>query len=174
MSKKTSKKKVSEIKGIPTIIKSEDKSVSPETFDFLEEMKKRINPHPYSWDEIYVWVTKYPTLDPYLEVDRTTMPETRPCMGSVTVHSQRPDKKRSHFGFADFWDTNELHHNPEFWWYDFDGKPDYDKNVEGHRKFDIEQNYRLELTFDDEPVSIDFRGRRPDEKTKPKKYRRVE
>lgn len=160
--------------GIPTIIKSEDKSVSPETFDFLEEMKKRINPHPYSWGEIDVWVTTYPALDPYLMVDRTTMPETRPCMGSVTVSSQRPDGKQCHFGVADFWDTNELHHNPEFWWKDFDEKFDFDKNIKGHRDFDIEQNFKVELTFDDELVSINFRGRRPDEKTKPVKCRRVE
>jgi len=172
MSNKTPKKKVSEVKGIPTIIKSEDKPSSVETFDFLEEMKKRINPRPYSWDEIDVWVTTHPTIDPYLKVDRTTMPETRPCMGSVTVHSQRPDKKQSHFGLADFWDIKELHHNPEFWWKDFDGEWGSDKSVKGHREFDIGQNLRVELTFDDEPISIDFRGRRLDEKTKPEKVQK--
>jgi len=131
-------------------------------------MKKHIDPKPFSWDDIYVWVTTYPSFDPYLEVDRTTMPDTRPCMGSMTVHSQRPDGKQSHFGIADFWDIKESHHNPEYWFKDFDGKFGFDKGVEGHREFDIIQNVKVLAVFNDELIDIDFRGRKPNEKTKPK------
>ena len=168
----TSKKKVKKVKVISTVIKSEDQSVSPESFDFIEEMMKRIDPGTFCWDDMDVWVTAYPSLDPYLEVDRTTMPETRPCMGSITVHAQRPDRKQAHFGIPDFWDMKELHHNPEFWWKDFEGRDGNDKGVKGHRKFDIEQDISIELDFCGKLVRIDFRGRRPKEKVKPKKQRK--
>jgi hypothetical protein len=167
MSEKTSKKNMSEIKSIPAAIESENK-VASKTFDFLEEIKKHIKPYPYSWNEMIVWVTTYPSLDPYRKVDRTMMPEKRPCLGSITVNLQNPAGKMGYLGYADFWDIEESRHNPELWGYDFQGTPICDKNVKGHKDFDIKQNYRLELTFDDESVSIDFRGRRPDEKTKPK------
>lgn len=52
MSCSTSKRKIREVKVIPTVIKSEDVSVSPEEFDLLMEMKKRIDPGTFSWDEI--------------------------------------------------------------------------------------------------------------------------
>jgi len=166
MSKETSKKRLTEVNKIPTTIKSEDGSVPPKTFDILEEMKKHINPAPYSWDELFVWVTTYPTLDPYLEVDRTVMPNTRPSMGSVTVHCQRPDDKQSHFGIADFWDLKESHHNPEFWYKDFNGVYGFDKGIAGHRDFDLKQNVRVEMVFDDELIDIDFRGRNQNENAK--------
>jgi hypothetical protein len=161
---------MNEIKSIPAILTSEDKEVS-KTFNFLDEIKKYINPAPYSWDEVTVWVTKYPSLDPYLKVDRTTMPETRPCMGSLTVNLQNPAGKMGYLGYVDFWDVKESRHNPELWGYDFQGAQICSKNVKGHKDFDVEQDYKLELTIDDEPISIDFRGRRPDEKTKPKMNR---
>jgi len=74
-----------EVKTIPAVIESEDAAISPEEFDFLKEMTSRIDPGTFSWDEMDVWVTTHPSMDPYLEVDRTVMPETRPCMGSITV-----------------------------------------------------------------------------------------
>lgn len=42
MSCSTLKRKIREVKVIPTVIKSEDVSVSSEEFDLLIEMKKRI------------------------------------------------------------------------------------------------------------------------------------
>ena len=173
MSAETSKKKMSEIKSIPAILTSENKDVS-KTFDFLEEIKKHINPAPYSWGEMNVWVTTYPSLDPYRKVDRTTMPETRPCLGSMTVNLQNPIGEMGYLGYADFWDAKECRHNPELWGYDFQEKPICDKNVEGHKDFDIMQNYKLELTLDNESISIGFRGRKPDEKIKPKMERKGE
>lgn len=167
----TSKKKIKDVRSIPTIIKSKNESVSSENFDFLEEMKKRINPGTFSWDNMDVWVTTYPSLDPYLEVDRTIMREAHPCMGSLTVHAQRPDGKQAHFGIPDFWDMRDLHHNLEFWWKDFEGKYSYDKSIKGHRKFAIEQDIYIEIRFDVKTLRIDFRGRRPNEKVKPKKQR---
>jgi len=167
----TSRKKLREVKNIPVIIRCEDSSVSPEKFDFLTEMMKRIDPDPYSWDDMYVYVAKYPSLDPYLEVDRTTMPTTRPCMGSITIHVQRLDGKQAHFSIADFWDTKELHHNLEYWWKDFEGNNGADKKVKGHRKFDIKEDIYVELDFCDESLRISFRGCRPNEKIKPKKKR---
>ena len=143
----------------------------PKSFDFLEEMKKRIDPSPFSWNDALIWVTTYPTLDPYLVVDRTTMPTSRPSMGSLTVHGQMPDGKQCHFGIVDFWDIKEGHHNPEFWWKNFNEEFDYDKNIKGHRDFDIPQNVKVELVFDDEPIDIEFRGRKPNEKVKPKMHR---
>jgi len=38
----------------------------------------------------------FPTIDPYLKTDRTKMPDTRACRGSVTVHTYRPDSKTPH------------------------------------------------------------------------------
>lgn len=163
--------KIKNLKEILTVVSCEDCSVSPETFDFLEEMMKRINPGTFSWDEMEVRMETYPSVDPYLEVDRTTMPETRPCDGSITVHSHRPDGKQAHFSIADFWDLEEVHHNPEFWWKDFEGKCGFDKTVKGHRKFDIEKDVVIEAGFNGETVKIKFRGKKPGEKVKPKKKR---
>ena len=168
----TSKMKIRDVKTIPVVVEAEDGSVSPETFDLLEEMMKQIDPGTFSWNDMDVWVTIHPSLDPYLEVDRATMPETRPCMGSITVHAQRPDGREAHFGIPDFWDMKELHHNPEFWWKDFGGRDGSNKGVKGHRKFDIEKDISIELDFCGKPVRIDFRGRRPKERVKPKKQRK--
>lgn len=167
----TKKIKIKNLEEILTVLSCEDASISSETFDLLEEMMKRINPSTFSWDDMDVWVTTHPSLDPYLEVDRTTMPNTRPCMGSITVHAQRPDGKQAHFGIPDFWDMKELHHNPEYWWRDFEGKDGSDKGVKGHRKFDIEKDISIELDFCGKPVRIDFRGQKPKERVKPKKKR---
>jgi len=166
ISHSTKKTNAEDLLEIPTAVFREDAFASSETFDFLKEMKKRIDPCPYSWKQTDIWMTTYPSLDPYLETDRTTMPETRPCMGSVTVHSQRPDGKQAHFGIADFWDIKEAHHNPELWWTDYEGKTDCDKNVKGHRKFDIKENIAIESKFNDETLKIRFRGKRPSEKGK--------
>lgn len=162
-----------EVKTIPAVIESEDAAISPEEFDVLKEMTSRIDPGTFSWDEMDVWVTTHPSMDPYLEVDRTLMPETRPCMGSITVHAQRPDGKQAHFGVPDFWDVRELHHNPEFWWKDFEGQWGYDKSVKGHRKFNIEQDIWIKLDFCGKPQRIKFRGKEPDENVSPKKKRQT-
>ena len=76
-----------------------------------------------------------------------------------------------HHLVVDFWDIKEGHHNPEFWWKNFNEEFDYDKNIKGHRDFDIPQNVKVELVFDDEPIDIEFRGRKPNEKVKPKMHR---
>lgn len=167
----TRKMKITDLKEIPTAVTCEDASVSPEEFDLLEEMMKRIKPGTFSWNDMDVWITAYPSLDPYLKVDRTTMPQTRPCMGSITVHAQRPDGKQAHFSIADFWDVKEVHHNPEYWWKDFEGENGDDKSVKGHRKFDIKENVTIESKFNDKVAKIVFRGKKPGEKVKPKKKR---
>jgi hypothetical protein len=163
--------RIRELTEIPTIVRCEDAFICSETFDLLKEIKKHIDPGSYSWDQIDIWMTTSPSLDPYLETDRTTMPETRPCMGSITVHSQRPDEKQAHFSIAGFWDIKEIHHNPEYWWKDFEGKNGYDKNVKGHRKFDIKEGVIIESKFNNETVKIKFRGKKPSEDVKPEKQR---
>jgi len=160
------------LKAIPTTISCKDNSISPETFDLLEEMMKRIDPNPYSWNEMEVWMTTHPSMEPYLQTDRAKVRVSHACMGSIPVHCQRPDGKQAHFGIVDFWDTKDLHHNLELWWKNFEGENGYDKNVKGHRKFDIKKDVVIESKFKDETVQVEFRGKKPGEKVKPEKQRR--
>jgi hypothetical protein len=39
----------------------------------------------------------------------------------------------------------------------------FDKGIAGHRDFDIKQNVRVEMVFDDELIDIDFQGRNQNE-----------
>jgi len=114
------KKQIRDLAGIPTVLCSKDETVSGEDFDTVQAMKDHISPGPYSWDDMSISIEQYPSFDPYLEVDRTTMPETRPCGGSITFVIDRPDGKVARFSIPDFYDLKEQHHNPEFWWSDFD------------------------------------------------------
>lgn len=64
----TKKIRVKDLKGIPTVVSCEDTSASPETFNLLKEMMKRIDAGPYTWDEMEVWVTTHPSSGPYLRL----------------------------------------------------------------------------------------------------------
>lgn len=164
MSRSTPKRKTKELKEVPVRMKSEDEALQFEV-DLLDEMKKHIDPGPYSWDDMYISLESYPSRHPYLAVDRTTMPDTRPCMGSLTLTAYRPDEKQAHFSIAGFWDLKEIHHNPEFWWKDFRGEFDSDKNIKGHRKFDITKNIEIEAEFIDHVIRMTFLGKKTEKAT---------
>lgn len=150
------RKKVKDLKTIPTVICTEDESASADTFDILKFIVTHIDPSPHNWDDIDVWVETYPTIDPYLEVDRTIMRIDRPSGGSATVHALRPDSKMAHCGIAHFYDLDEKHHNPEVWYTDFEGrtKGKFSKKIPGHRAFDITENIKIKINWGQEEIEM--------------------
>jgi len=92
---------------------TEDETVSAGPSHFLAHMMEHTDPNPYDWDYVEVQLETYPSLDLYLEVDRTAMLATRPTGGSVTIQATRPDPKQAHFGIVGFYDQKEGQHNPK-------------------------------------------------------------
>jgi len=152
------KKQIRDLAGIPTVLCSKDETVSAEDFDIMQAIKDHISPGPYSWDDMYISIERYPSFDPYLEVDRTKMPGTRPCGGSITFVIDRPDGKVARFSIPDFYDLKEQHHNPEFWWIGFDGKFGFSKEIKGHTMFPIATHIKAKVTFGADEIVMPFKA----------------
>jgi len=133
------------------------------TFDFLSIIKERIDPLPYSWEQVQCQTTAYPTNDPYLNASwgRPRSPDEA-MGGSITTHLFRPDGRIAHAGITDRLDTKAGHHNFEIWIEGFDGKRQTSDNQrktlpeQVHNRFPINQPITVKTTLAGEEITNTF------------------
>jgi len=133
------------------------------TFDFLPIIKERIDPSPYSWEQVQCQITAYPTNDPYLNASwgRPRTPDEA-MGGSITVHLFRPDGRAAYAGITDRLDAKAGHHNFETWIEDFDGKRQTSNGQRKtlpervHSRFSINRPIPVTMTLAGEEITNTF------------------
>lgn len=130
------KLKVKDLKGRGILVVFGPAS-NPERFkiDLLEEARQRLSFGTIDLNELELEIGDRLGEKPYPITDRTTMPPTYLCEGSVWVNFYTPDGKYANISLVPHMDKTETppHHN--FWLYltDFDGRKGSDKRISGHR-----------------------------------------
>jgi hypothetical protein len=148
--------RIRELSSIPTYICTDDGSDQAPTFDILKAIKKYIKPDPYTWENIHNQVSQHPSVFPYLEVDRTKMPPTRPAVGNLTFDLLNPINNKAHFGIADFYKVEEKEHRVEIWCRDSDENFYSSKNVKGHSGFPINKAIKVKTNLDGQDIEMRF------------------
>jgi hypothetical protein len=101
--------------------------------DLLEVARRKLSIDREDFNELELKIGDRLGESPYRKTDRTTMPLTYLCEGSVWVNFCSPDNRWANVSLVPFLHgALSPHHNFWLYWTDFDGSKDCDKHIAGH------------------------------------------
>ena len=126
----------------------------------MQEVYKKYYNENHSLDDTEITYASNLSSVPYSVTDRSTMPSSYLCMGSLPVYFRVPNGGVSPFAMVIFRhdDKENQHHNTYVWWRNPDGstRKCFTKDISGHDEITLEEDIAISLVLGENTV---FQGK---------------